>query len=47
MGCCFTPGEGKRGDQRVAEGNKAILNHAQDAKALRVFRARPPDATYS
>lgn len=45
-GLLLYTGEGKYGDQRVAAGNKAILNHRQGAKALRVFRARPPDATY-
>ena len=39
-------GEGKRGDQRMVEGNKAIALHRDQGRALRVFRARPPEATY-
>ena len=31
-------GEGQLGDQRMAAGNKAILNHLADGRALRVFK---------
>jgi hypothetical protein len=39
-------GEGRNGDQRFVEGNKAILEHVAQRRALRVFRAKPPWATY-
>lgn len=39
-------GEGPSGDQRFVDGNRAILEHRQQGRALRVFRAQPPWATY-
>jgi hypothetical protein len=39
-------GEGKKGDQRLVEGNRAIENHRGDGRSLRVFEANPPFATY-
>ena len=32
-------GEGRQGDQRLINGNKAILNHKSDGRILRVFAA--------
>ncbi len=32
-------GEGQFGDQRLTRGNRAILCHAEDGRALRVFEA--------
>jgi hypothetical protein len=34
-------GEGQRGDQRLVQGNKAILDHLQDGRTLEGFR--PPE----
>ncbi|MDX2166329.1 MAG: hypothetical protein SF182_04675 [Deltaproteobacteria bacterium] len=39
-------GEGKLGDQRLVQGNRAILEHRKSGRSLRVFRAKPPFATY-
>jgi hypothetical protein len=39
-------GEGRTGDQRFVDGNRAIRDHRQQRRALRVFRASPPWATY-
>jgi hypothetical protein len=39
-------GEGRHGDQRFVEGNKAIRDHLTQGRALRVFRAKPPWVTY-
>ena len=36
-GCFHYTGEGQRGDQRMASGNAAILNHKQEGRALRLF----------
>ncbi|UOP01656.1 YDG/SRA domain-containing protein [Kingella potus] len=33
----FYSGEGQSGDQTMTRGNKAILNHKNDGRALRVF----------
>lgn len=33
----FYCGEGQRGDQRMINGNKALLEHKQTGKAIRVF----------
>src|SRR3954453_5036128 len=38
-GCFHYTGEGQRGDPRVVSGNKTILEHAEDGRVLRVFRA--------
>lgn len=39
-------GEGRTGDQRLVGGNAAIRDHKKSNRALRVFRANPPMATY-
>jgi hypothetical protein len=39
-------GEGQRGDQRLVQGNKAILNHASDGRTLEGFQASGTSVTY-
>src|SRR2546423_1643616 len=39
-------GEGQQGDQRLVQGNKAILNHRQDGRGLEGFRATGSTVTY-
>jgi hypothetical protein len=39
-------GEGQRGDQRLVQGNKAILNHAQDGRTLEGFKGSGTSVTY-
>jgi hypothetical protein len=39
-------GEGQTGDQRLAQGNKAILNHRADGRTLEGFLANGPTVTY-
>ena len=39
-------GEGQLGDQRLVQGNKAILNHAADGRTLEGFLADGPVVTY-
>jgi hypothetical protein len=39
-------GEGQKGDQRMVAGNKAILHHQADGRALRVFRGARGDVEY-
>ena len=39
-------GEGQRGDQRLVQGNKAILNHHHDGRALEGFQASGTSVTY-
>jgi hypothetical protein len=36
-GCFHYTGEGQRADQQMKSGNKAILEHEQDGRALRLF----------
>lgn len=36
--CYHYAGEGQLGDQKMTQGNLAILNHRQDGRALRLFR---------
>lgn len=36
-GCFHYTGEGQRGDQQMKSGNAAILNHASEGRALRLF----------
>jgi hypothetical protein len=38
-------GEGQRGDQRLVQGNKAILNHVADGRTLKGFHAVGPTVT--
>jgi hypothetical protein len=38
--------EGQRGDQQMKGGNKAILQHREDDRVLRVFRGVGGDVTY-
>lgn len=45
-GCFHYTGEGQRGDQRMASGNAAILNHKRDGRALRVFAGARGIVTY-
>ena len=33
-------------DQRLVDGNRAIAEHREQGRSLRVFRAHPPQATY-
>lgn len=37
-GCYHYAGEGQVGDQKMTQGNLAILNHERDGRALRLFR---------
>jgi hypothetical protein len=39
-------GEGQLGDQRLVQGNKAILNHKPDGRTLEGFLARGTTVTY-
>jgi hypothetical protein len=39
-------GEGQRGDQQMRAGNKAILQHREDDRALRVFQGVGGDVIY-
>jgi hypothetical protein len=39
-------GEGQRGDQRLVQGNKAILQHREDGRTLEGFAASGRDVTY-
>jgi hypothetical protein len=37
-GCYHYAGEGQIGDQKMTQGNLAILNHAREGRALRLFK---------
>jgi hypothetical protein len=39
-------GEGQKGDQRLVQGNKSILRHHEDGRALEGFLARGTEVTY-
>lgn len=39
-------GEGQQGDQRLVQGNKAILNHLADGRTLEGFQAKGSSVTY-
>lgn len=39
-------GEGQHGDQRLVQGNKAILNHRADGRTLKGFQASGPQVTF-
>ncbi|MET9471030.1 restriction endonuclease [Streptomyces sp. NPDC002922] len=43
-GCYHYAGEGQVGDQKMTQGNLAILNHKQESRALRLFRGVSPGA---
>jgi hypothetical protein len=45
-GCFHYTGEGQRGDQQMKSGNAAILNHAAEERALRVFEGARGTVTY-
>ena len=45
-GCFHYTGEGQRGDQQMKSGNAAILNHAAEGRALRVFEGARGSVTY-
>jgi hypothetical protein len=44
--CFHFTGEGQRGDQRMKSGNAAILHHAAEGRALRVFEGARGTVTY-
>ncbi len=44
--CFHYTGEGQRGDQQMKSGNAAILNHAAEGRALRVFKGARGVVTY-
>jgi hypothetical protein len=39
-------GEGQRGDQAITHGNRAILRHQEDRRALRLFRVEGTTVEY-
>lgn len=39
-------GEGQVGDQKLNDGNGAVLNHQREGRALHLFRSHSPKATY-
>ena len=45
-GCFHYTGEGQYGDQLMKSGNAAILNHAQEGRALRIFTGARGLVTY-
>jgi hypothetical protein len=45
-GCFHYTGEGQRGDQQMKSGNAAILGHAADGRALRLFAGARGRVTY-
>jgi hypothetical protein len=44
--CFHFTGEGQRGDQKMKSGNSAILHHAAEGRALRVFEGARGTVTY-
>lgn len=40
-------GEGQNGDQKMTKGNRAILNHVEDGRALRLFWGCSGEVTYA
>jgi len=40
-------GEGQQGDQRMTKGNKAILNHVEDGRRIRLFWGASGEVTYA
>ncbi len=45
-GCFHYTGEGQRGDQRMTSGNRSILEHADEGRALRLFQGARGEVTY-
>ena len=45
-GCFHYTGEGQYGDQQMKSGNAAILRHAEEGRALRVFMGARGSVTY-
>jgi hypothetical protein len=45
-GCFHYSGEGQRGDQILTQGNAAILHHAAEGRALRVFEGARGEVKY-
>jgi hypothetical protein len=45
-GCFHYTGEGQRGDQRMAGGNRAVLQAETDGRAIRVFRGSGGEVLY-
>ena len=39
-GAYYSTGEGQQGSQQLVKGNRAVLNHALDGRALRLFEAQ-------
>ena len=39
-------GEGQSGDQEITHGNRAILRHREDGRALRMFEVQGTEARY-
>jgi hypothetical protein len=39
-------GEGQQGDQEITHGNRAILNHKEHRRNLRLFRGSGPEVEY-
>jgi len=40
-------GEGQQGDQRMKKGNKAILNHVEDGRRIRLFKGASGEVVYA
>jgi len=40
-------GEGQQGDQTMTHGNKAILNHVEDGRAIRLFNGCKGEVSYA
>lgn len=40
-------GEGQQGDQRMTNGNKAILKHVEDGRRIRLFWGASGEVTYA
>jgi hypothetical protein len=45
-GCFHYTGEGQRGDQEMKSGNRAVLRHRSDGRALRLFRGSGGSIVY-
>jgi hypothetical protein len=45
-GCFHYTGEGQRGDQRMISGNRSILDHDREGRALRLFRGARGEVEY-
>ena len=45
-GCFHYTGEGQRGDQRMVSGNRSILDHEDEGRALRLFKGARGEVEY-